>query len=449
MNRLTNRQRFLVALTLFGMFFGAGNLIFPVHLGQLAGKNAVIAVVGFFITAVGIPILSVAAIGNTHSDSLHVLAGRVGRRYSYFFTVLLYLTVGPLFAIPRCASTSFTVGIAPILSQGINERMALLIFSVIFFAIVLFCALRPAGITIWIGKIINPVFLFFLFILLGTVFWKSDIHISTIEPTAVYLKRPLLSSAIEGYQTMDAIAGLAFGIVVVNIIRSMGVKNDEAIAHEILYAGIWTGIFMGGIYALTILMGAKSRGVFELADNGGIALAQIAQYYLGRSGAFILAAIIIFACLKTSIGLVTSCAEAFVEMFPGVFNYKIWTVIFSAVSFLFSNVGLSKIIEYSLPMLMFLYPLTITLILLALFEKVFRKSRYVYLTTTVFTCCTALVDLLNSLPEGTKERLHIGTVIETADRILPMSNAGLGWALPAIIGFAIGYLIFLKKKGRE
>ena len=130
--RLSIRQRILVAATLFGMFFGAGNLIFPVHLGQLAGSNAVPAMIGFIITAVGIPILGVAAIGNTHSDGLQALATKVGRRYGYLFTCLLYLTIGPFFAIPRCATTSFTTGIQPMLGGGASEALYLLVFSLVF-----------------------------------------------------------------------------------------------------------------------------------------------------------------------------------------------------------------------------------------------------------------------------------------------------------------------------
>mgnify|MGYP000757992052 CR=1 FL=1 len=139
--KLTRRQRILVATTLFGMFFGAGNLIFPVHLGQMAGSNVIPAIIGFIITAVGIPIFGVAAIGVTHSDGLQTLSGKVGKGYGIFFTCLLYLTIGPGFAIPRCATTSFTVGVAPMLSAGASESIALLIFSVIFFAIVLILSL--------------------------------------------------------------------------------------------------------------------------------------------------------------------------------------------------------------------------------------------------------------------------------------------------------------------
>ena len=124
--KLTFRQKILVAGTLFGMFFGAGNLIFPVHLGQMAGRNAVVAMIGFIITAVGIPIFGVAAIGITHSDGLQTLSSKVGKGYGIFFTCLLYLTIGPLFAIPRCATVSFTTGITPLLGADSPEWLYLL-----------------------------------------------------------------------------------------------------------------------------------------------------------------------------------------------------------------------------------------------------------------------------------------------------------------------------------
>ena len=242
--RLTFKQRILVAGTLFGMFFGAGNLIFPVHLGQLAGSNVVSAIIGFIITAVGIPILGVAAIGNTHSDGLQALANKVSKGYGYVFTCLLYLTIGPFFAIPRCATTSFTTGIAPMIPGGIPEALVLLLFSLVFFALVLIFSLRPSGITVWIGKIINPLFLLFLGILVIAALMDPSAAISQVAPTAAYEKGALFSAFIEGYGTMDAIAGLAFGIVVIDIVRAMGVTQDAAVAKDVLRSGILTGALM-------------------------------------------------------------------------------------------------------------------------------------------------------------------------------------------------------------
>ncbi|MBQ4264030.1 MAG: branched-chain amino acid transport system II carrier protein [Clostridia bacterium] len=438
--RLTLKQRILVAGTLFGMFFGAGNLIFPVHLGQLAGRNVVAAMVGFIITAVGIPILGVAAIGNTHSDGLQALSSKVGRRYGYIFTCLLYLTIGPFFAIPRCATTSFTTGIAPMLGDA-PQGAALLAFSLVFFAAVLFFSLRPAGITVWIGKIINPLFLVFLTILVVSALARPSALVSAVEPAAAYQSGALFSGFIEGYGTMDAIAGLAFGIVVIDIIRAMGVEDDIDVAKDVLASGVLTGTLMAVIYIATIVMGTQSRGLFETSENGGIALAQIAGHYLGAAGSIVLALTITFACLKTSIGLVTSCADAFARMFPKALAYKTWAILFTVFSFVVSNFGLSRIIEYSLPVLMFLYPLAITLILLALCGKLFDHDRAVYVSVTALTGAAALFDLIKTLPAALQGRMHLDGAVALAQRILPFFSLNLGWVMPAVIGLAMGLLI--------
>ena len=445
--RLDFKQRVLVAGTLFGMFFGAGNLIFPVHLGQLAGRSVLPAMIGFIITAVGIPILGVAAIGITHSDGLQSLSTKVGEGYSYCFTCLLYLTIGPFFAIPRCATTSFTTGIQPMLKEGTNSAPLLLIFSACFFALVLFFSLRPAGITVWIGKIINPLFLLFLAVLVFTALSRPAASASAIEPAAAYQTGALFSGFVEGYGTMDAIAGLAFGILVIDIVRSMGVTDDTAIAKDVLQSGILTGLLMAVIYMLTILMGAQSRGLFETSENGGIALAQIAGHYLGSFGSLVLAFTVTLACLKTSIGLVSSCAEAFTRMFPKALSYKAWTILFTAFSFGVSNFGLSTILDYSLPVLMFLYPPTITLILLALAGKLFDHDRVVYVCVTALTLAAAVFDLLKTLPAALKQGLHLEGLISFADRFLPFYGINLGWVVPAMVGLMIGLALRALRKG--
>ena len=448
--KLTMRQKILVAGTLFGMFFGAGNLIFPVHLGQLAGRNVIPAIIGFIVTAVGIPIFGVAAIGITHSDGLQTLSSKVGKGYGIFFTCLLYLTIGPLFAIPRCATVSFTTGVAPMLLDPSKEWLALLIFSAIFFAFVLFFSLRPGKITVWIGKIINPIFLLFLAVLVIAALTNPGASIAAVEPVEAYATgtSSFFSSFIEGYGTMDAIAGLAFGIVVVDVIRRMGVDNDDAVAVDVLGSGALTGILMAVIYIVTILMGTQSRGLFEISDNGGIALTQIAGHYFGGVGQIILAVTITFACLKTSIGLVTSCSETFVKMTHGKISYKLWAILFTLFSFAVSNVGLSAIIEYSIPVLMLIYPPATALIILAFAGKLFRHDRAVYLSTMIFTWAAAIFDFFKTLPAGVRTALRLDAPVELAKRYLPLFDLNLGWLLPAVAGFVIGMAIHLSRRGR-
>ena len=446
MNKLSWSKRILVATTLFGMFFGAGNLIFPIHLGQLAGNNYILAIIGFCITAVGIPILAVAAIGNTHSSGLQELASRVSNKYGAIFTLLLYLTIGPFFAIPRCATVSYTTGIEPLIGED-YQWLALLLFSLIFFILVLIMSLKNDKITLWIGKIINPLFLIFLFVLIIVCLFSQGGDINSVLPDASYQSNTFFNSFIEGYGTMDAIAGLAFGILVIEIIKGLNIKDDSKIAKEVIISGSITAILMLVIYALTIIMGVKSRTIFELSENGGIAFREVAYYYLGNTGSIILAITITLACLKTSIGLVTACSETFTKLFKNKISYKKWVYIITIFAFIVSNIGLSQIINYSLPVLMFLYPLAITLTILALSEKLFNKSKYVYCSVTIFTGIAAFFDLIKTLPSEIVNSLHLQSIIDFVGKVLPLYDLNLGWIIPALIGLIIGIIItYIKNK---
>lgn len=213
---LNRKETVFVASMLFGMFFGAGNLIFPVSMGQLAGSSMWRAAAGFLITGVGLPLLGVAALGISREDGLLGLSSRVGQRYGRFFTCVLYLTIGPFFAIPRCATVSYTVGVERILPGG-AQTAALAVFSLLFFAAVLFFSLRPGEILTWIGKVLNPLFLVFLGLLVIRALISPMGRISEAAPEGAYVSGAFFKGFLEGYNTMDALAGLAFGIIVVNV----------------------------------------------------------------------------------------------------------------------------------------------------------------------------------------------------------------------------------------
>ena len=340
---------------LFGMFFGAGNLIFPVSMGQQAGSQVWITTLGFLITGVGLPLLGVAALGISQSNGLFDLSSKAGRPYGMFFTCALYLTIGPFFAIPRCATTSYTVGLEQILPEG-HAKLFLLLFSAAFFAVTLFFSLRPGKILTWIGKVLNPCFLLFLGILLVVALVSPGAAISSVEPMGDYATQPFLTGFLEGYNTMDALAGLAFGIIVVQVIQGLGVKEPKDVAGSTVRSGIFSCLLMAVIYLAVAVVGTQSRGLFPAAENGGIALAQIAQHYLRGVGLLVLAATVTLACLKTSVALITSCSETFVGLFPKGPSYRVWAIVFCLMSFVFANLGLSTIISYAVPVLMFLHP---------------------------------------------------------------------------------------------
>ena len=439
MKKLSLRQLITVATMLFGLFFGAGNLIFPASMGQLAGSNLWWASAGFLITGVGLPLLGVAALGISREEGLLELSSRVGKGYGLFFTCLLYLTIGPFFAIPRCATVSYTVGIQQLLPQG--GAAALAVFSLLFFGAVLFFSLRPGEILTWVGKVLTPLFLCFLAVLVLRALSAPMASVADIPPAGSYRDAAFSTGLLEGYNTMDALASLAFGIIVVNAIRSLGVREPGAVARDTVRAGVFSSLLMAVIYLLVTVVGAQSRGQLEISANGGEALAQIAGHYFGSAGAVILAATVTIACLKTAVGLVTSCSETFVKIFPGGPSYRAWAVTFSLVSFLIANLGLNTILAYSTPVLMFLYPLSIVLILPTLGGRLFGNHPAVLRWTIGCTMVAAVFDLLRTLPTQAQAALHLEPVVALAETWLPLCKQGFGWVCPAVLGLVIGLVL--------
>lgn len=444
---LTLKETVVITSMLFGMFFGAGNLIFPAKVGLDAGSNMWSAFAGVFVTAVGIPMLAVVGLGLSRSEGVVELSQRVSRKYSLFFCTLLYLTIGPLFAIPRCASTAFSVGAVNLLPQE-GERLYLALFSLVFFAVVLYFSLKPGGIMTWIGKWLNPVFLVFLAVLVIAALAKPISSISAVAPAESYAASgsAFFRGFLEGYNTLDALAGLAFGIVVIDVVRKNGISQPERVAVNTAKAGIFSCLFMGLIYLFITLICAQSAPVCAGADNGGTVLGTIANHYFRSAGSVLMTLIVTFACLKTAIGLVTSCSKAFVDMFPKGPGYTVWAVVFSLVSFGIANFGLTTIVSWCVPVLMFLYPLAITLILLSLSGKFIGANPTVYRTTTAFTLIAAVFDMIGTVSGMIPGSRVLAGLKAFAGNILPLYDLGLGWILPAAIGFLVGLFLTKRKK---
>ncbi|CVH75892.1 Branched-chain amino acid transport system 2 carrier protein [Clostridiales bacterium CHKCI006] len=436
--KLTFFEILSVASMLFGLFFGAGNLIFPVLMGQMAGHQVIAATAGFLVTGVGLPLLGVAALGIGKAEGLQDLSSRVSQRFGLFFTCLLYLTIGPFFAIPRCASVSFTVGIEALVPQW-DPRLSLAIFSILFFAIVLFFSLRPGKILVWVGKLLNPLFLMvlFIFIVSALLFPLGDIQ--SVQPEGSYVNAAVTTGLLEGYNTMDALAGLAFGIIVVQAIRSLGITEPVKIAQNTILSGSLSALSMGLIYTLLALIGTLSRGAFPIANNGGETLSWLAAYYFGPLGAILLALMVTLACLKTAVGLITSCSETFRGMFSHGPSYKQYAIGFCLISLLIANLGLDVILSWTTPVLMFLYPLAIVLIVLTLVERWLPSFRIVSRWTLGFAGVSAALDFLVAMPA-------IGS-FQFSD--LLTWHSGFAWIIFALIGFVIGYLQSVRSLKKE
>ena len=372
--KLSNRAYIAIGLMLFALFFGAGNLIFPASLGQQAGVNVWWAVLGFIVTGVGLPLLGVMAMGYSGAKDLQALAGRVHPAYGFFFTVVLYLTIGPAFAIPRTGTVSYEIAIRPFLANG-GTDMSQMIFLVVFFALSLWLSINPAKLVDRIGKVLTPLLLLSICALIVK---------SLVTPMGAYMGATkaystagvaVVQGILDGYNTMDALASLVFAILVIDFVKLSGAKTKEEVTSATFKAGIIAVACLGFVYVFVANLGATSVQQLGLLETGAPVLAESAKYLFGDIGALILAVIVLLACLTTSIGLITSCAKYFQRVFPAI-GYKSYVVIFTVVSFLIGLYGLKTIIVAAIPVLMFLYPLTIAIIALAFLNNTFQVSVY-------------------------------------------------------------------------
>jgi len=442
--KLTTKHYLLIASMLFGMFFGAGNLIFPIHLGQLAGSNWFIAGLGFLITGTVLPLLAIIAISVTHSNGIYELAKPIGKHYATIFMILVCLTLGPLFATPRTATVPFQIGIGNYISSN-QTSLYLLIYSIAFFGITYWASRKPTGIIDSIGKLLNPAFLILLAIMFGFAFTRpmgTASKMATAGPT--YSNGAFLNGFLQGYNTMDAIAGLLFGIAIVTTIRGLGQHKSRNISMTAAKSGA-LGIGLEAIiYIGLIWVGSTSLAHFKISTDGGIAFGQIANHYLGLTGQIILAVMATLTCLTTSVGLSTSFSEALHNKFSKI-SYKTWNILTCGLSFIIANFGLDTIIAWSTPMLMFLYPLAITLIILSICSPLFKRDSLVYIWTTAFTLIPALFGAIASAPSIISQAGWAQAILHFDKTYLPLAAYGLDWVLPAIIGFVIGFAAYLVK----
>lgn len=421
----------VIGVMLFALFFGAGNLIFPAQLGQNAGTNMWPAIIGFLITGVGLPLLGILAMSISGSNNLQELASRIHPLYATIFTSMLYLTIGPFFAAPRTGTVAYDVGISPFVGES-YQQVGLLIFTLLFFAITLWFSLNPAKIVDNVGKILAPGIVILIVVLLVMVVIKP--MGVTEPPEEGYRSGAFIQGFLEGYNTMDALASLVFGIIVIKAIRAMGVTSKRGILIASAKSGLVAITLLGIIYVGIAYLGATSVSTYGIFSTGGPVLSSAASHYFGMLGTVLLAIIITLACLTTSIGLTTACAEYFQQLFPK-FSYKQFVVFFSVLTFGIANFGLTNIINYSIPVLMFLYPLAIVLMFLAFLSPVFKDKRLVYVSATIVTFLVSVIDGLKTLcgTLGIDYFSWMVPIISFYENVLPLYEQGLGWLLPAII----------------
>jgi LIVCS family branched-chain amino acid:cation transporter len=437
MEKKLSRKEFIgVSLLLFGMLFGSGNLIFPPMLGNQAGTSMGTALMGFALTAVVFPVLGILAISKT--NGVQNLGSRVGPIFAVVYPAIVFLAIGPGIAIPRNGSLAFEMSVLPYLPADASVPLFRFIYTLLFFGFSYYLCLKPGKLVDRIGNIITPV-LFGLIIIffIGAVL---TIESNVAPPTAAY-DSAFTTGFLEGYNTMDTLAALNFGLVVTMAIKDYGVQDERGIVKYASASGVVAGAILFLVYAMLAYIGMISSAGNQAVLNGGQILFNVTDNVFGVFGAIILILIFTLACLSTAVGLITSVSEYFAELTNHKVTYRQWMFIYTFIAFVLANFGLNTILQFSLPLLEAIYPTAIILILMALFQDTFNFDQNTYRATIYVT-------LFLSIIAGFQAAGISLPILTDLSEMLPFHEQGLEWVVPALVTL-VGMTIFSKMRDKK
>ncbi|ANF74415.1 branched-chain amino acid ABC transporter substrate-binding protein [[Haemophilus] ducreyi] len=424
-----NKNTLVVGFMLFAIFFGAGNLIFPPKLGFESGAEFVSSISGFVLTGVGLPLLGII-VSAFYPGGYKAVLDKIHPWFSAIFLIAIYLAIGPFFAGPRTAATAYEMAIMPFISEV--GQLSLLIFTLVYFCVALWLSLNPTKVVDCIGAILTPVLLLAIIALVvKAVFLLSSDEIFQLQAPAVTENSYFFKGVVDGYLTMDALASLAYSVIVLNAIQSKSLTNSSlqrqtifaalvaAVALALIYIGLgWIGNHMA-IDQATLSMLAEKQ-----LDLGTYILNMITTDAFGELGRAVLGIIVSLACLTTVVGLAVSVSEYFNEIFPRI-SYKMYVVLFTVISFIIANQGLQEVISKSIPVLLILYPIAMTVILLLLinlFIKLPLMAQRIALLLVTIIAVSSVIGL------GFTEQL-------------PLRVYSMEWLPFAVIGTIVGLLM--------
>lgn len=423
---MTNRKKDILisGLALFAIFFGAGNLIFPPYLGVITGDGWLATMVGFLLADPVIPILTVivtAAAGGRAVD----IGKRVGDKFAKILTLAAIICIGPAFAIPRTAATTYEVGF-----QSFFPNLPIWVVTIVFFAITFALSFKESNVVNIIGKYITPALLVFLFIVIVK---------AIISPIGKPIDVPVeggyfVKGFYEGYQTLDAFASPLFtGIVVADLMRKgYGKQSPKDRLSFIISVGIVASIFLSLVYGGLTYLGASGSSIFAADDSRVDILVSLVYMTLGNFGKFALSVCVTLACLTTAIGLTSSAGNFIEELTHGKVKYIYTVIVVTIISFLLSSLGVDAIINLAVPVLTIGYPIIIALVFYMIFDK---KVPYnmAYILMVIGVMIVAVIETFG-------EQLGLGALVEII-KSLPLAQFGFTWFIPSLVCFIIGGIL--------
>lgn len=419
--KLTIGNVLVLGFALFAMFFGAGNLIFPPMLGQSSGENWLFGFGAYIVVDAGLAMLALIASFHYEGGIGQIARNQLGRTPALVLLFMNALCLGPLVAIPRTASTTFEIAIAPLM-PGVSSW----VFAIIFFAIVILLCLKPGKVVGIIGKVLSPLMFVCLLVLIGAGLLSPLGPIEGGLDVSASLKMGLEN----GYQTMDMLGGLLFAVVTLMSVTSMGFTTRESRMKIVGLAGLVASLALLIVYGGLAYLGATASSVngMQGLSSTGLLLA-ITNALMGAWGGIVLGVIVAFACLTTAIGLVSSCAETFVSLSGGKLRYKPLLIVISLLSLVLSNLGVETIIAIASPILQVIYPVFMSMVILSFFSHRIH-NRNIYRGAIG---CAFVVTLVNEIGGMLPHPFSL--------RFLPLFELGLYWVLPAVLGGIVGAFV--------
>lgn len=400
------------------MFFGAGNLLLPPYIGIQIGNHVWITILAFGLTGIFLPFLGVLSVVKA-GDRFEDLGARIHPLLAPVLGSIIMLCIGPLIAIPRTAATTHEVGIIPAL-PGLHPAWT----SVVFFAVTWGLTIRPSRVVDIIGNVLTPLLLVLLIVLiLSGIFMPLDVH----QPSALSGGESFTLGFVEGYQTLDVLASVIFAGIIISATKLKGYETTAAKSRVVIAAGLLSAIFLFIVYGGLIQLGATS-GITDMEIKRSELLLHISFSILGQYGTMVIGVAIALACLTTAIALVTAFGTFFSSLFGGRVGYQFLVSVCCVASAILSVTGVDNIITFAYPILSFVYPIAITLILYWVFFGRVVTARQPYiaaiLASTVVAVCYLLIQL-DMLGEGSIRVLYA----------IPFFQYELGWVIPSAIAF--------------
>lgn len=427
----------IIGFALFAIFFGAGNLIFPPYLGVTAGENWGITTLAFLISDPLLSIIAVMVVAALGGSALNV-GRRVHPLFASALAAICVLLIGPIFAVPRTGASTHEIFV-----QSYFPSAPQWITSLVFFGIVLWITYKENSVMDAIGKYLTPILLLILFLIFVGAVLQPNASFAATDRTGLFAQ-----GFKEGYQTMDVLgAPLLAGVVMKDITRR-GYLNKKDQFRMMFGVGIVAFILLALVYSTLAYSGASMSTVIDSTAQRAAMLTTIVKNLLGSWGQLAMGLAVCFACLTTAIGLTTTCGQYFEEVSKGKISYKKTILVTVAVEFIISLVGVDSLINLAVPVLTFIFPIMIALILFSAFDQ-YIPYDWTYLGAVVGAGIVGLVQGINTLSQLLGGKL-LGDAVKLIGTF-PLATYGLEWIVPTFVGALIFTILaaILKPKQLE